>query len=166
MATALHKEKIIPEVVDDFTPTIELHVTYPKGEVKMGNEFRPSDVASEPKVQWDVDSSSFYTLANVDPDAPSRANPKFREWRHWLVANISGSDVKTGDIISSYVGAGPPKDTGLHRYAFLLYKQPGRISAEKLNDEGMSRANFSIRNWAKAHSLGTPIAANFYQAKH
>jgi len=123
-------------------------------------------VASEPKVQWDADSNSFYTLANVDPDAPSRSNPKFREWRHWLVVNIPGSDVKKGEVISSYAGAGPPKDTGLHRYVFLLYKQPGRIPAEKLNDEGMARASFSIKSWAEAHNLKNPIAANFYQAKH
>lgn len=47
-----------------------------------------------------------------DPDAPSRKEPKFREWHHWLVVNIPGNDVKKGDTLSEYVGSGPPEKTG------------------------------------------------------
>lgn len=54
-----------------------------------------------------------------DPDAPSRVDPKWREWRHWLVGNIPGFDVSKGETLSEYIGSGPPKDTGLHRYIFL-----------------------------------------------
>jgi hypothetical protein len=39
-----------------------------------------------------VDSNSFYTLVMSDPDAPSRSNPKMREWRHWVVGNIHGGN--------------------------------------------------------------------------
>lgn len=45
----------------------------------------------------------------TDPDAPSRKEPKFREWHHWLVVNIPGNDVKKGETLSEYVGSGPPK---------------------------------------------------------
>ena len=31
-----------------------------------------------------------------------------------------------GEIKSGYVGSGPPKDTSLHRYVFLVYKQHGK----------------------------------------
>ena len=48
----------------------------------------------------------------ADPDAPSRQDPKFREWHHWLVVNIPGNDVSKGDVLSMYVGAGPPEGTG------------------------------------------------------
>ena len=51
-----------------------------------------------------------------DPDAPSRKDPKYREWRHWLVVNVPGGDVSRGEVCAEYVGAGPPKGTGLHRY--------------------------------------------------
>ena len=67
-------------------------------------------------------------LPNVDPDAPSRNDPKFREWHHWLVVNIPGSDVSKGDAVAEYIGAGPPKGTGLHRYVFLAYKQTGKVN--------------------------------------
>ena len=55
----------------------------------------------------------------LDPDAPSRADPKFREWRHWLVVNIPGSDVAKGEEVAAYIGSGPPEGTGLHRYVYL-----------------------------------------------
>lgn len=47
-----------------------------------------------------------------DPDAPSRKEPKFREWHHWLVGNIPGANIGGGDVLSDYVGAGPPNGTG------------------------------------------------------
>lgn len=34
---------------------------------------------------------------NSDPDAPSRAEPTFREWHHWLVVNIPGTDISKGE---------------------------------------------------------------------
>lgn len=58
-----------------------------------------------------------------DPDAPSRKEPKFGEWHHWIVVNIPGNDISKGDTVAEYVGSGPPPDTGLHRYVFLVYKQ-------------------------------------------
>jgi phosphatidylethanolamine-binding protein (PEBP) family uncharacterized protein len=30
----------------------------------------------------------------MDPDAPSRQNPKAAEWLHWLIINISGKITK------------------------------------------------------------------------
>ena len=55
----------------------------------------------------------------ADSDAPSRWNPKFAQWRHWLVVNVSGTDIAQGETITAYVGAAPPKGTGLHRYVIL-----------------------------------------------
>ena len=58
-------------------------------------------------------------VLTVDPDAPSRADPKWGEWRHWLVVNIPGCEVSKGEALSVYIGSGPPQGTGLHRYVFL-----------------------------------------------
>lgn len=70
----------------------------------------------------------------VDPDAPSRADNKFSEWRHWLVYNIQGSDVSTGSTLCEYIGAGPPKGTGLHRYILLGKQNIQHIMLEKAVD--------------------------------
>lgn len=72
----------------------------------------------------------------VDPDAPSRAKPRFRSWKHWVVINIPGANVAKGRIIARYLRPAPPKKTGSHRYVFLVYKQ----------------ANGKIRNFKKWES--------------
>lgn len=94
----------------------------------MGKELTPTQVKDKPQVTWQANKGAYYTLMMVDPDAPSRTDPKFREIRHWLVMNILESAVESGDEITEYRGSGAPKGTGLHRYIFLVYKQPnGKI---------------------------------------
>jgi Phospholipid-binding protein len=56
-----------------------------------------------------------------DPDAPSRKEPKFREWHHWLVGNIPGNKLSEGETLSEYVGSGPPNGTGMFE---VCYHEP------------------------------------------
>lgn len=42
--------------------------------------------------------------------------------------NIPESDVDKGDEVFEYIGAGPPANSGVHRYIFFVFKQPnGKI---------------------------------------
>merc|ERR1719184_345034 len=91
--------------------------------VSPGMVMTPTQVQHRPTVSWDAEAGAFYTLIMHDPDAPSRKEPKFREWSHWILGNIPGTDVAQAEILSDYVGSGPPEGTGLHRYVFLVYKQ-------------------------------------------
>lgn len=103
-------------------------MSYPSGvKVDFGKELTPTQVNTQPQVTWDAEKGTYYTLIMVDPDAPSRANHPFREVRHWLVMNILESAVENGDQVSEYRGSGPPKGTGLHRYIFLVFKQPNGL---------------------------------------
>lgn len=70
-------------------------------------------------IKWKADSDTFYTLCMTDPDAPSRQEPKFREWHHWLVVNIPGNDISKGETLSEYVGSGPPKVGFLVKHIFF-----------------------------------------------
>ena len=108
-------------------------------------------------------------IVYLDPDAPSRKEPKYREWHHWLVGNVPGDDVSKGEVLSEYVGSGPPPGTGLHRYVFLIYKQNARLDFDEprlTNRSGDNRGGFSIRKFAAKYNLGQPVAANFYQAEY
>jgi len=165
---AMESEKVVPEVVDA-VPEHVLQVEYPETSVNLGNVVTPTQVRDAPTVSWPVEEGSYYVLCMTDPDAPSRQQPKYREWHHWLVGNIPGEAINEGDVLSEYVGAGPPKGTGLHRYVLLVYKQPeGKINFDErrlTNRSGEHRASFKIRDFAKKYKLGEPIAANFFQAE-
>lgn len=110
-----------------------IKVTYPSGiTVNLGNVVKPAEVKSKPDLEWPVGkANTYYALTMVDPDSPSRRDPKFREWNHWLVVNIQGGNINTGDDIIAYIGSGPPKGTGLHRYVFLIFKQTSKMKFEE-----------------------------------
>lgn len=135
----------------------------------LGNILTPRQVKDVPEVKWEADDSSFYVLAMTDPDAPSRKEATYREWHHWLVGNIPGSDISAGEVLSAYVGSGPPPETSLHRYVFLIYKQPtGKITFDEKrlpNNCGDDRGGFKIAKFAEKYNLGAPVAGNFYQAE-
>jgi hypothetical protein len=163
----MEKEKIVPEVIDQ-VPKSVLDVQYGDLKVNLGNTMTPTQVKNPPKFSWEADSKKLYVLCMTDPDAPSRKDPKFREWHHYLVGNIPGSDISKGDVLSEYVGSGPPEGTGKHRYVFLVYEQPGKLTFDEkrlTNRSGDGRGKFSIRDFAKKYKLGQPIAGNFYQAE-
>ncbi|XP_050552649.1 protein D2 isoform X1 [Spodoptera frugiperda] len=168
IAKSFETHMVVPDVVPK-APQALLSVKYPSGaEVAEGNVLTPTMVKDIPSVSWDASPDQFYTLAMTDPDAPSRQDPKFREWHHWLVANIPGNNVAAGENLSQYVGSGPPQGTGLHRYVFLVYQQPGKLSFDEprlTNRSGDNRGKFSIANFARKYNLGDPIAGNFYQAE-
>jgi phosphatidylethanolamine-binding protein (PEBP) family uncharacterized protein len=165
---ALKKYEVIPDVVDEFTPSVELKVSFPKGDSKNGNLFAASDLHYiEPDVIFTPpDKNAFYTLVKVDPDAPSRTNHSQREWRHWLVVNIPGHDVNKGEVITPYMGPHPPKDSGAHRYVFLLYKQPDRITPAQLDNSGAHRGKWNVKAFAREFELGAPIGSAFYRAEY
>lgn len=52
----------------------------------------------EPRLMWPAEADSFYTVMLIDPDAPSRQNPQFKNVLHWLVVNVPGRDVAAGVI--------------------------------------------------------------------
>ncbi|PSN30334.1 OV-16 antigen [Blattella germanica] len=136
----MEKHEVVPDVIDTApTAKLEVIVTYGSLKVDDGNELTPTQVQNIPTVNWKADDGSYYLLCMTDggaryqgdPDAPSRKDPKFREWHHWLVGNIPGNKVSEGETLSEYVGSGPPKGTGLHRYVFLVYKQPGKLKFDE-----------------------------------
>ncbi|CAK1590511.1 unnamed protein product [Parnassius mnemosyne] len=139
-------------------------ITYPGGvEVEEGNEITPTQAKDQPTVSWDTEPNAFYTIVMIDPDARNR------EWQHWLVGNVPGSDVSKGDVLATYVGAGPSPGTGLHRYVFLVYKQPDKIEFDEERRPNVSpdgRLGFSIAKFAEKYNFGKPVAGNFYLAQY
>jgi phosphatidylethanolamine-binding protein (PEBP) family uncharacterized protein len=112
------------------------------------NEFiSPDNAAIQPHVRWrgTPEANKKYTLIMVDPDS------KFKEWRHWLVVNISDKNPKHGVVISPYKPPQPPKGSGEHRYIFKWYEQPGDLSPTIKLDE--FPGNWSSDAFASEHNL-------------
>lgn len=145
-------------------------VTYPNATaVTYGDPLTPTQVKDTPTVEWPAaDADSFYTLIMTDPDAPSRHAPELREWQHWTVVNIPGANLTAGDTLTEYVGAGPPKGTGLHRYVFLLFKQQHQhaFGEPLLKRTDANRTHFNTRAFAEKHQLGAAVAGNLFQAEY
>ena len=43
-------------------------------------------------IGFDVLKCRLCCAVMMDPDAPSRQNPKAAQWLHWLVVNVSGDE--------------------------------------------------------------------------
>jgi len=169
MAAALYqKHEVVPDVLKA-PPTATLHMKYVGGEeVSFGNELAPTKVKAQPELKWDADEKQWYTVIMSDPDAPSRKDRSIGEIKHWLVVNIPGSKVNEGQVLAEFIGSGPPEGSGVHRYVFLAYKQPGKISPdEKYVDKHTieGRRNFNTQAFAAKYKLGEPVAGNFYLAQ-
>ena len=93
----------------------------------------------------------------IDPDAPSMADPKFRHYKHWVVVNIPANDVTAGQTLTAYIGAGPPKGTGFHRYVFLVYEQQQRFDTSNelivANSSVKGRASFKVNDYAGVYNV-------------
>ncbi|XP_038229923.1 phosphatidylethanolamine-binding protein 1 [Dermochelys coriacea] len=137
---------------------------------ELGQVLTPTQVQNCPtSIEWDgCDPQKLYTLVLTDPDAPSRKDPKFREWHHFLVVNMKGNDISSGCVLSDYVGSGPPKGTGLHRYVWLVYEQPQPLNCNEpilTNRSGDKRGKFQVASFRKKYKLGNPVAGTCYQAE-
>uniref|UniRef100_A0A1I8A3L7 Phosphatidylethanolamine-binding protein n=1 Tax=Steinernema glaseri TaxID=37863 RepID=A0A1I8A3L7_9BILA len=167
VSESFEKHEVVLDVVP-LAPKDLAKVVYTEGvEANLGNELTPTQVKDSPCVTWDVEAGALYTLVMTDPDAPSRAEPKAREFEHWLVVNIPGNEVSKGDVLAPYVGAGPPQGTGLHRYVFLIYKQPGKVVDKEhgSNPGREKRRSWKVAAFAEKHKLGSPVAGNLFQAQ-
>ncbi|KAF0852505.1 mitochondrial ribosomal protein L38 (mL38) [Andalucia godoyi] len=170
----LKSSGIIPQVIPSCgaSSNVNFEVSYESSsgaKVTGGNVLTPTRVSQPPKVSWTAEPGSFYALVLTDPDAPSRKDPKWAEWRHWTVVNVPGSDVAKGEHVVQYVGSGPPQGSGLHRYVFLLFKQSGKLEdlGEKHihNDTATGRSNWSVAKWAQERKFGEPVAVTWYEAE-
>ncbi|KAJ0715180.1 putative phosphatidylethanolamine-binding protein [Helianthus annuus] len=154
--------RVIGEVVDTFTPSVKLNVTYNLNKtVSNGHELMPNLITSKPLVNIGGENMrSAYTLIMTDPDVPSHSDPYLREHLHWIVTDIDGTtDASFGTEIMSYET--PKPLIGIHRYVFLLFKQKTRKSVSPPT----SRDHFNTRNFSQQHGLGLPVAVVYFNAQ-
>ncbi|XP_072122605.1 phosphatidylethanolamine-binding protein 4 [Mobula birostris] len=125
----------------------------------------------EPLVKFsEAKEGMMYVLIMVDPDAPSKSNPVFRHWRHWLVTNICGSDLLDGNakgmVLSEYRPPTPPSGTGYHRYQFFLYEQPDDAVITLNEHEKKSFGYWNLKSFITRSNLGKPVASTQFMTQN
>ena len=92
-----------------------------------GNIIKPKEATTCPKVSFELpkmcetDPNSLWTLVMTNPDG--HFTDETSEYLHWMIANIQGNQVESGQTIAEYLQPFPAYGTGYHRYIFVLYKQ-------------------------------------------
>ncbi|KAJ0088559.1 hypothetical protein Patl1_32490 [Pistacia atlantica] len=153
--------RVIGDVLDSFSPTIKMFVSYNNKQVSNGHELFPSTVSFRPRVEIQGgDMRTFFTLVMTDPDVPGPSDPYLREHLHWIVTNIPGTtDVTFGRELVSHET--PRPNIGIHRFVFVLFRQKSR----QIFNPPSSRDNFSTRVFAAENDLGPPVAAVYFNAQ-
>lgn len=158
---SLQSARIIPDILDKVAgQQVNLHVAFGPTLAKDGVLIAPAKASHVPEVKIGGDPGALYTLICSDLDPPDPANPVMKEWLHWLVTNIKDNSVASGDELASYRGPSPP--IGTHRYVFMLFKQPGPIKAS--DPTHGKRGHFNTRDFAAKHSLGNPVAVEYFNS--
>jgi len=161
-------EKVVPEVIDAVPPA-GLQVTFGTNSFNPGATMTLAEVKDKPTVTFVAESGALYALLEIDHDAPSRTDHSRADILHWKVINIQGSDVSSGVVVADYRPPHPPKDSGFHRYTFLLYKQPhGQIDPSQYAlispTTSAGRVNYSTREFVRKYDLEL-VAGNFFMAQ-
>ena len=109
-----------------FNPIVNLTIEYDFEDdivtpVFRGNVIKPKEAKTPPHVHFESDENSLWTLILTNPDGHFTENES--EYIHWMVTNIKGNDINTGQVIAPYLQPFPPSGTGFHRFVFILFKQ-------------------------------------------
>lgn len=133
----------------------KLVVLYNGKEISKGKIMKLEEVKNQPEIKYNYELNEKYLLIMVDPDAPSKDNPIYKYWLHWMV------DISNNNILFKYNEPAPPKDTGYHRYIFLLLKN----NNQKLTNLPINRNNFDLDKFIKTNKLKI-IAINYIKVKN
>eukprot|EP00735_Rhodelphis_limneticus_P013956 TRINITY_DN7924_c0_g1::TRINITY_DN7924_c0_g1_i1::g.15503::m.15503 TRINITY_DN7924_c0_g1::TRINITY_DN7924_c0_g1_i1::g.15503 ORF type:complete len:381 (+),score=48.59,sp/Q5PQN9/RM38_RAT/33.33/1e-26,PBP/PF01161.15/4.1e-24 TRINITY_DN7924_c0_g1_i1:29-1144(+) len=163
---------VTPDLLDKVQFRINLSVNYPKTatfgnssngtRVFHGNVILPASSMVAPTVTFPLDNedpSALYTLVMVDPDSPSRARPDKGETLHWMVSNIPGNQVAQGKELMSYLPPLPARNSGPHRYVFILFQHSTPTEFSLSADR-----KFHLREFMRTQSGAKAVGLTFFQA--
>ncbi|KJA26526.1 hypothetical protein HYPSUDRAFT_75342 [Hypholoma sublateritium FD-334 SS-4] len=160
VTASIKAAKIIPDVIrqSNFVPSVLFSIVWPSNgtEVIVGDEIERDLTDPEPEIKLSPmalpKEDASYTLVMTDPDAPTRSNPKFGQWRHWV---LPGVRLPAANIDETAV--------------FLLFEEPtGGITispnAAEHGSDPATRKNWDAMEFAKSHNLKL-VGVNYLETK-
>ena len=122
-----------------------MKITIGNTELSNGTKYSYEFIRSKiPKIKSNLDKNKLYTTIIVDPDAPSRSHPIYKNFVHLFIIN-------NRDIILDYLSPDPPINSGPHRYYVYIFEQPNKtiIPIQKVNQ----RPKFDLNNFIEKYRL-------------
>ena len=156
-----------------FHPCVLLDIKYriPKALVPVyrGNIVKPSEASQAPDVKFKSKDSSLWTLVMTGLDSHFQSDSD--QYLHWMVTNIRGGDVASGDVVCEYLQPFPAFGTGYHRYSFVLFKQEAVIDVTKVNENDQeidleARTFKTSKFYEDYQDLITPAGLAFFQSDY
>ncbi|KAG9267472.1 39S ribosomal protein L38, mitochondrial [Astyanax mexicanus] len=154
-----------------FVPRVMLRVGY-EGDgsalVHYGNHLSPTQASVAPHISFEAEEDSLWTLLLTSPD--EHLHDGEQEYVHWLVGNIPGGAVLSGQEICPYIAPFPAKGTGFQRYVFILFKQDVHVDfssdvrpspCHSLKQRSFKTVDF----YRKYEDLITPAGLAFFQSQ-
>ncbi|KAH8679616.1 phosphatidylethanolamine-binding protein [Tricladium varicosporioides] len=180
---------IVPDVLAAFSPTVGFYVGYSTADGD-GAQLQPGmalttaeaktapfEMAVEVPTSANLTKTQRFLVYMIGPDVPSRSNPTSRNVRHFLAANLTmaatnssllATAVKltnSSSATNEYAGPAPSKNTGSHRYIYLLYAQPTALNSKSFASLGFnesSRTGFNLTAFRSLAGLGPSIGGTFF----
>ncbi|KAL1915622.1 uncharacterized protein VTP21DRAFT_6381 [Calcarisporiella thermophila] len=165
----------------EFTITQKLEVEYQVANgvvaLEYGTPLTATESSNTPtKISWNLNNEepTYYTLLNLDLDAPLSGYPFLSPIAHLILVNIPASSsgqsledlTKDGYLALDYTGAHAPPFVGYHRYVYLLLRQSGKIEvSDEFKRLTASRFNFKYSEFLEKFNL-TPVAVNWFRAQN
>uniref|UniRef100_G1QMM7 Large ribosomal subunit protein mL38 n=1 Tax=Nomascus leucogenys TaxID=61853 RepID=G1QMM7_NOMLE len=148
-----------------FVPRVPLHVAYAVGEddlmpVYCGNEVTPTEAAQAPEVTYEAEEGSLWTLLLTSLGG----------YLELIRTNIPGNRVAEGQVTCPYLPPFPARGSGIHRLAFLLFKQDQPIDfsedARPSPCYQLAQRTFRTFDFYKKHQeTMTPAGLSFFQCR-
>jgi hypothetical protein len=121
-------------------------------------------------VHWPSNNNKYYALMMIHPN-PSNTSCDFL---HWLMINIKGDQMSTGQTLAQYVPPFPDanRPAGQQSYLVLVFEQPGYVVDKYtpfincFTRNGRDYGQWSTSAFLMRNRLGTqPIAATYFYAE-
>lgn len=143
-----------------------------KNHASLGNTLKPTKLQDAPTITLrsgpgTCAANTTYTVALTDPDAPSRDDPKWSEFCHWIATGVTvpgagGCALSLAGDVMPYKAPGPPAKTGKHRYVFVVFAPadgtPGPLDLTKPADRkhwgyDYEGERVGVRRWSQENGL-------------
>jgi phosphatidylethanolamine-binding protein (PEBP) family uncharacterized protein len=140
-----------------------MNVYYKSNNPINGQMMSKESTQVQPKVSYSSMPNKLYALIMHDPYAVTDSG----NYLHWVVTNISGSNIESGTTLLPYYGPHPPSNSGTHKYIFLLIEQPGKIDVSLKNSRGNEERTLSMKQLYERLTITKPkkIASKYFQVK-